>query len=61
MDSVNKARIERDNRIELNGERRKWVCCPYCDNHAFYIWNSTRIDNLPFMCKKCKKEFLIDT
>lgn len=46
---------------DKHGERKKWVCCPYCGNHAFYVWEETKIDNLPFKCKKsnCKKEFVI--
>ena len=69
MDFINKpeepscyAYTERDNRIDLHGNRRKWVCCPYCGNRTFYVWEQTRIDHLPFKCKKssCKKEFMIN-
>ena len=47
--------------VDKNGNRRKWVCCPYCGKHAFYVWDNTMIDNLPFRCKgsNCKKEFTI--
>lgn len=69
MDFMNKseevscyAYVERDNRIDLHGNRRKWVCCPYCGKKAFYVWETTRINNMPFQCKgsNCKKDFIID-
>lgn len=37
-----------------------WLECPYCGKKLLKIHRNTIISGLPFMCKKCKQEFMIE-
>ncbi len=41
-----------------NGEL--WICCPNCGKSVHKIFVSTRAEDMPFWCKKCKQMFILN-
>lgn len=37
-----------------------WYMCPKCNGKLLVIQKDTRVENLPCMCKHCKKKFIIN-
>lgn len=39
---------------------RRWYCCPHCGKSLFPLLSETRVKQLPFRCKACKHDLLVN-
>lgn len=37
-----------------------WYCCPHCNKRLFPVNPDTAAENLPYKCKACKNNFIIN-
>lgn len=44
----------------LQDQKEKWIVCPECAKRQFPITQGTRIRDLVWKCKNCKKHFKIN-
>lgn len=39
---------------------RCWYCCPHCGKALFPLHADTRVFDLPFRCKACKHDLIVN-
>lgn len=47
-----------DNFLQIDSEG--WGLCPVCHGKALRVTNTTRLENFPMYCKRCREEHLVN-
>ena len=44
-----------------NNNQEYWLTCPRCGNKLLLMLHSTKVQNLPLHCRKCKIDIIVNT